>query len=507
MSQSSSHQAENMPSISVIFAIVALLVSFALSINLIFMHHQSQAILASQLDSLKHQVENSFARSIDELDNKFSLILSNTTQVPAIIQAIEDRQRQTLYQLVRKNYQLLKAQEPNLFVMHFFDPNNTTILRLHKPESFDDDLTNIRPIVTYVNRTKTQKSGFEPGKNGITYRITAPIFNAQQRHLGVLEFGIRPDYFKESLQQQFAVNVRTLIKTENLQNLTYKTNFPKMGDYSIIGNDPLFEALQVNLNQAQQIIEHEGRFYLAITDIFLNSYLGEPMVEFQVIKDITHFYHDYDQQNQLYLIWSLCTYAFFLLFLYFVFNRYQTQLRTTIQDLKHSKQQQRQTLGISQTDELTKAFNRRYYNQVIEEKFANNELITTPYSMIFFDIDHFKHINDTHGHLIGDQILIELAEKVKQLCREHDLLFRWGGEEFAILLKDTELPKAIEIADRLRVRIEQHNHWPESIHMTISLGVIQLKPHESFRTMQHRLDNLLYKAKERGRNCIQYEQP
>lgn len=493
------------PSVSIIFGFVSILVTLALVINLLFMYHQNKSLMASKLNALHHKVEDSFHYSIEDLNERFNLLISYYTHRPEITQAIEQKNREQLQHLVEADYQILKNQEPNFYVMHFFDTKNVTILRMHKPESYGDDLTNIRPIVGEVNRTKTQLSGFEPGKNGMTYRITSPVFNKKLQPIGVLEFGIRPAYFSERFKERNNVAVRTLVKTDILENLTYQTNFEQINDYSVIMSDPIFNQLPINNNLAQQVIKTENGVYLVLSDIFLNSYDERPLVQFQVIKNITDSYAEYRLKNLMYLAVSLATYAFFLLFLYVVFQRYQTKLCHVLEQLDHSEHHRRKVTDLSQKDELTQAFNRRYFNRVIDELYENDELEEVPYSMVFFDIDHFKKINDTYGHLAGDEVLIELTKEIKSHFRDGDQLFRWGGEEFFALLSDTPLEQAISIAERFRINVETSHRWPESIRLTISLGVVQLQPYEAPENMQQRLDELLYKAKSAGRNQVKHE--
>ncbi len=500
-----SHNNIQVPSISIIFTFISILVTLALVINLLFMYHQNKSLLASELNALHHKVEDSFQYSIKDLNERFGLLISHYTQMPDITHAIEHKNREKLQHLVEADYQMLKNQEPNLYVMHFFDTKNVTILRMHKPESYGDDLTNIRPIVGEVNRTKTQMSGFEPGKNGMTYRITSPVFNKKLQPIGALEFGIRPAYFSERFKERNQVAVRTLVKTSSLKSLTYPTNFEQINDYSVIMSDPIFNQLPINNQLAQQVIETENGTYLVLSDIFLNSYDERPLVQFQIIKNITDSYAEYRLKNKMYLAISLATYAFFLLFLYVVFQRYQTKLSHVLEQLDHSEYHRRKVTDMSQKDELTQTFNRRYFNQVIDELYNSHEITQMPYSMVFFDIDHFKKINDTHGHLVGDEVLIELTKEIKSHFREGDQLFRWGGEEFFALLVDTPLEQAISIAERFRVSVQNSHRWPNDIRLTISLGVVQLRTFESPETMQKRLDELLYEAKTAGRNQVKHE--
>ncbi|MCL1102862.1 GGDEF domain-containing protein [Shewanella saliphila] len=123
-----------------------------------------------------------------------------------------------------------------------------------------------------------------------------------------------------------------------------------------------------------------------------------------------------------------------------------------------------------------------------------------PISIAIIDIDHFKRINDNHGHLIGDKVLCELANLLQGQMRNDDLLARWGGEEFVMVLPNTTLADATELSERLRLHIAQHNI--QDMALTISLGIAQYGQDDSAYSLLDRADKALYQAKFRGRNCV-----
>ena len=118
-----------------------------------------------------------------------------------------------------------------------------------------------------------------------------------------------------------------------------------------------------------------------------------------------------------------------------------------------------------------------------------------------FDIDHFKRINDTYGHDIGDDVLVNLSELVKTCIRETDIFARWGGEEFMLLLPHTTMLNASKLAERIRAIIEKNN-FPTVGTITSSFGVTQYVNTDTAETFTKRVDRALYKAKETGRNRV-----
>lgn len=154
---------------------------------------------------------------------------------------------------------------------------------------------------------------------------------------------------------------------------------------------------------------------------------------------------------------------------------------------------------MASTDTLTKLFNRHKLNDVLEKEIALSRTISSPLSIIFIDIDHFKKVNDTYGHAVGDKVLIEIANIIKSTTRAGDIAARWGGEEFMITLQSTDTANALIVAEKLRVSVEKHNF--ESIgNITISLGVTEYLNNESEHAFIKRVDEALYEAKETGRN-------
>ncbi|WP_445369360.1 diguanylate cyclase [Methylomonas sp. BW4-1] len=156
----------------------------------------------------------------------------------------------------------------------------------------------------------------------------------------------------------------------------------------------------------------------------------------------------------------------------------------------------------SLTDPLTGLGNRRMLDKRLADEIGRMRRYDAPaFSLLLLDIDFFKHINDTHGHLIGDEILKAISLKLMSVVRCSDDAIRWGGEEFAILLPHTLLQDAVEFANRLRTTIEDHS-FVEQIHITISIGVGQFSITEHESQFLDRVDKALYLAKHQGRNRV-----
>jgi diguanylate cyclase (GGDEF)-like protein len=156
------------------------------------------------------------------------------------------------------------------------------------------------------------------------------------------------------------------------------------------------------------------------------------------------------------------------------------------------------------TDPLTQANNRTSFDDSVKREMSLAARCAKSLSIIFLDIDHFKHINDHYGHDCGDFTLASIAKRIKENLRGSDMLFRIGGEEFVILLSDTNISGAELLAERIRSSIEHHTlvFDMETIKVTVSMGVSTLLKDDAANTFIKRADAAMYKAKNTGRNRV-----
>ena len=153
------------------------------------------------------------------------------------------------------------------------------------------------------------------------------------------------------------------------------------------------------------------------------------------------------------------------------------------------------------TDSLTGIYNRLHFSHLLDSEIDKAKRYGEKLSIIFFDIDHFKQVNDTHGHPAGDAVLKEIADVISRANRCSDVFARYGGEEFIVLAAFTNIEGAMEHAQRMRKDIEQH-HFPNG-RVTASFGVTEFNPStDSQESLLERVDKAMYQAKSDGRNCV-----
>ncbi len=157
------------------------------------------------------------------------------------------------------------------------------------------------------------------------------------------------------------------------------------------------------------------------------------------------------------------------------------------------------------TDGLTKLFNSRHFYQQIEVETGRARRYCRPLSLLLFDLDKFKNYNDTYGHLEGDKVLSAIARISRDCLRKMDSAFRYGGEEFTVILPETSGQEAMHVAERLREKVALHVFEPEpgtEVHLTVSVGVTEYAPGETARDLVRRVDAAMYVSKRKGGNAV-----
>jgi diguanylate cyclase (GGDEF)-like protein len=160
--------------------------------------------------------------------------------------------------------------------------------------------------------------------------------------------------------------------------------------------------------------------------------------------------------------------------------------------------------GMTVTDGLTNVINRKALDGILADEVLRAQRHSRPLSLLILDIDNFKRINDTHGHLAGDAVLRGLAALLQKRMRPTDKVGRYGGEEFCAILPETDLPSALHIAEELRILVA-NNMFPadqRTLQVTVSLGVAALKPDMQADDLYRSADQMLYAAKDAGRNRV-----
>ena len=177
-----------------------------------------------------------------------------------------------------------------------------------------------------------------------------------------------------------------------------------------------------------------------------------------------------------------------------------------VHDVTETVNFEQKLMALNRMDALTNVHNRRSLEIHLKEEVERHKRYGHPLSLIMFDIDHFKHVNDTYGHQCGDYILQTIAELIGRSIRSEDILARYGGEEFCCVLPETSIEAAMILAERFRKKIADHvfEYQKDRVHVTISLGVSTMRSKTATPDILLKdADDGLYAAKNRGRNQIE----
>lgn len=161
-------------------------------------------------------------------------------------------------------------------------------------------------------------------------------------------------------------------------------------------------------------------------------------------------------------------------------------------------------LAAASKDPLTQIHNRAAFDDLLAQEISLSVRHGSSLSLVMLDLDHFKAVNDSYGHVVGDQVLKAFVRRVGQCTRGSDMVFRYGGEEFALVLRSTELAGALALAERIRESVERMRveNGTSAVRLTVSLGVTQLRLGDDPLSLVERSDRALYRSKRAGRNRV-----
>jgi diguanylate cyclase (GGDEF)-like protein len=197
-----------------------------------------------------------------------------------------------------------------------------------------------------------------------------------------------------------------------------------------------------------------------------------------------------------------------LVFKPFRFEELLLRLKRVLKERRLTKERNRilsKLENLAITDGLTKLYNLRHFYHLLEIEIDRCRRYGHPLALLLLDIDKFKVYNDTYGHLEGDKVLVRIGQIIRSCLRTMDSAFRYGGEEFTVILPETTAREANNVANRIRTAVEFENFFPEPgnvVAVTISIGVTEYYNKESLSAFIKRADQAMYLSKEKGRNAI-----
>ncbi len=268
----------------------------------------------------------------------------------------------------------------------------------------------------------------------------------------------------------------------------------------------------LNINDVQQ----DGRHYKTDTDSYpVRSMLSVPLLDAEqnlhgVMEAMRLEVNPFTDEEEMLIraMASQATVSIRNALLNQQMENINTELERKVEERTRALHQKNSELErISITDALTGVYNRRYFNQILIQEQRLSDRYGAEFSLLMFDIDFFKKVNDSLGHDAGDVVLVQLAKLTQSMLRDSDFLFRYGGEEFAILLTGTGIDGARELAERVRKQTAQYEFMYADrliTNITISIGVSTWQKDERLEVdaFLKKVDQALYRSKENGRNQV-----
>ncbi len=273
--------------------------------------------------------------------------------------------------------------------------------------------------------------------------------------------------------------VSYLIRSEGLANLKVSGQLPHSFDLAM--------AVRNDLPQLVEILDH----FLASVSAREHNEIYATWVKLPVQQGIPW-------RNILPILISLLALLGLLGFYAAHLTRLNRRIRLAEAELRSKNRELKQ---VSITDKLTGCYNRHHLDKVLLEQAELVRRHQRPLALVLFDLDHFKRLNDTHGHQMGDEVLHTFAELVRGQVRSTDVFGRWGGEEFLLICPETDQKQACQVAEKIRKVLEEHE-FPQGIRQTLSAGVLSLKQEMSLDQLLSEVDEQLYRAKQQGRNRV-----
>lgn len=425
--------------------------------------------------------------------------------------ALAQRDRMALLRITEEQFKGLKQ---HFYITHFYfmDTDRVNLLRVHAPLRFGDTIQRI----TMLRAASTGEitSGVELGVLGtFTLRVVAPWYDHQQKLIGYVELGMEIDQILKRLQENQNVQLVTVINKKYLDRDKWISGMTYLGrthDWDhfqdIVVNKYTDATTPVKL---VKFLERNGS--IADYDIREMKYknreqriIALPLMDASnrniaqilMATDVTQV--ENDARNAAYTVGftALTLGSVLLIFFNWLIGGIAQRLKRDEQELRE----------LATRDGLTNLYNQRSFYIMLKDDIDRACRYQRSVSLLLLDIDHFKVVNDTYGHLAGDAILRGLSQRLIGRLRTTDRVCRYGGEEITMILPETDIDIAIKVAEDVRDLVEREPFYigdEQYINITVSIGVATSPQHaKEASALVSGADAALYEAKDRGRNCV-----
>lgn len=464
--------------------------------------------------SLRQSAQKSIEVAVTRDTEKLSALLKLVVRDQALRDLFTQRNRSRLLTEVGPLFQQLRA-EHNVTHFYFMTPEREMFLRVHQPHLFGDIIE--RKSALEAQRQGRIASGLEMGPLGLfTLRVVSPWRDSANQLIGYIELGMEIDQTLVELQQIAGYDFLMLIDKKNLDKDKWLSGMKSIGravdwdrfdSHVIIGKtaaatDEVLDLYRRDVLTKPPVettikVTEENRTF-AFDESPLRDLSGLTLGKIVIVRDVTTA-----ELTQRYLILRV------VLILFLVWGALMLLARRVVNQVYerlHATERQREEFKRrARRDPLTGLFNHVSIYHRLSTAMTRSKTEDVPLAVLMFDIDHFKQINDTHGHTAGDEVLRRVARVLLHAVRPEDSVGRYGGEEFAVVLPGMGGEAALLVAERIRGEIEHLalEFDGTAVPVTISGGLAMASEEDNTpESLVARADRAMYAAKTAGRNRI-----
>jgi diguanylate cyclase (GGDEF)-like protein len=418
-----------------------------------------------------------------------------------------DTLRKKLYKGLKKRYKRLNNM--GIDQIQFVLPNNQSFLRMNMPESFGDNLSKVRPDISYTNKTKAPSEGFFVGRSLDAFRFVYPLFNKQKQFLASVEISYSSKKLLEHIRPKYIITKHFLISKSIVDSTSWLNTFhnnyhisPENSDYYIVNQD----FSEIKDTKVDEFIKALNKSELLRKMTYTSAFSMEALYNYRTIvmtaipvkNSLTNtnnsfliFYTESDFLDTLkleknYVLLLILS----IISMLFLFSVYISITQRKLREMAHF-------------DKLTRLPNRAYFYIELEQEIKRSKRYKNTLALMFLDLDGFKAVNDTYGHNVGDELLIQVARRLEKSVRGTDIIGRVGGDEFVILLTDIKKwNKYSNIADTIIQDIgKEFTINNQTIQIGVSIGIATY-PEDATDLSQliNFADTAMYEAKKNGKN-------
>ena len=536
-----------------LFLLITLLIVFNIVAMMLFLQ-------TSQNNHIKYNEKNftelslKLYHNIETMEKSSAHIVALTLATnPKIIQAYLDNDRDTIVRQAGNIWKTLKVNNNIIYEIHFFKPGAVSFVDFYDIKHYGQDLSTIRKDIVSVFKDKKSSEHFWVCKLFPGLRSTFPIKDNNGHVIGVVSIGLKLINYAKLLSSTLKIKNILSYKKDILRHRLSAQNFEEFKHNKHESNKLIVDTSyaasykdiipSLDFSKTTQTISLNDK-KIVVVNIPIKDKMGEVDAYLSVIKPLEAASIIENWINTIIKILLLET-LFVLFFSYFIVSKGVKRINRLIalqndiaqndftnlnsfslkedanefsilekNTIKTGKRLQEfiESLQINiekfqfqaEHDTLTTLFNRRTL-ETLSDKFIKNAH-WGHLCAIMVDIDHFKNVNDSYGHTVGDHVLRHISSLMSKHIRKKDFIFRYGGEEFLIILQDTTLEDGKVIAENLRASVENIPlNISDEIFVTISCGVATYKEtHKTIFDIIADADDMLYRAKESGRNKVCY---